>query len=49
MAASLLNQYEVIAVVGTIDPQLAGVPSVGIEELLASRHAHLSQLLSGLS
>ncbi len=43
MAASLLNQYEVIAVVGTIDPQLAGVPQVGIEELLGEqgRHAHL--------
>lgn len=48
MAASLLNQYEVIAVVGTIDPQLAGVPWVGIEELLGEQgYAHLSQLLSG--
>ncbi|EIP3951518.1 sigma-54-dependent transcriptional regulator [Salmonella enterica] len=48
MAASLLNQYEVIAVIGTIDPQLAGVPWVGIEELLGEQgYAHLSQLLSG--
>ncbi|VEA57314.1 sigma-54 dependent transcriptional regulator [Salmonella enterica subsp. enterica] len=48
MAASLLNQYEVIAVVGTIDPQLVGVPWVGIEELLGEQgYAHLSQLLSG--
>ncbi|ECD2081806.1 sigma-54-dependent transcriptional regulator [Salmonella enterica subsp. enterica] len=48
MAASLLNQYEVIAVVGTIDPQLTGVPWVGIEELLGEQgYAHLSQLLSG--
>ncbi|EAR8002016.1 sigma-54-dependent transcriptional regulator [Salmonella enterica] len=48
MATSLLNQYEVIAVVGTIDPQLAGVPWVGIEELLGEQgYAHLSQLLSG--
>ncbi|EHM2229986.1 sigma 54-interacting transcriptional regulator [Salmonella bongori] len=48
MAASLLNQYEVIAVVGTLDPQLAGVPWVGIEELLGEQgYAHLSQLLSG--
>lgn len=48
MAASLLNQYEVIAVVGTIDPQLAGVSWVGIEELLGEQgYAHLSQLLSG--
>ncbi len=37
-----------IAVVGTIDPQLAGVPWVGIEELLGEQgYAHLSQLLSG--
>lgn len=48
MAASLLNQYEVIAVIGTIDPQLVGVPWVGIEELLGEQgYAHLSQLLSG--
>ncbi|WP_202304362.1 sigma 54-interacting transcriptional regulator [Dryocola clanedunensis] len=47
MAASLLNQYEVIAVVGTHDPQLAGVPWVGIEELLGEKgYAHLTQLLS---
>lgn len=37
MAASLLNQYEVIAVVGTIDPQLAGVPRWGLKSCLASR------------
>ncbi|EAS1137565.1 sigma-54-dependent transcriptional regulator [Salmonella enterica] len=48
MAAPLLNQYDVIAVVGTIDPQLAGTPWVGIEELLGEQgFAHLSQLLSG--
>ncbi len=47
-AVSLLHQYEVIAVVGTHDPQLAGVPWVGIEELLGEQgHRHLSQLLSG--
>ena len=47
-AISLLHQYEVIAVVGTHDPQLAGVPWVGIEELLGEQgHRHLSQLLSG--
>lgn len=47
MAASLLNQYEVIAVVGTHDPQLAGIPWVGIEELLGEKgYAHLTQLLS---
>lgn len=44
----MLHQYEVIAVVGTHDPQLAGVPWVGIEELLGEQgHRHLSQLLSG--
>ncbi|HFZ8993808.1 TPA: sigma 54-interacting transcriptional regulator [Citrobacter freundii] len=48
MAASLLNQYEVIAVVGTVDPQLPGVPWVGIEELLGEQgHTRLSQLLNG--
>ncbi len=36
-AVSLLHQYEVIAVVGTHDPQLAGVPWVALRNYLASR------------
>lgn len=36
-AVSLLHQYEVIAVVGTHDPQLAGVPRLALRNYLASR------------
>jgi transcriptional regulatory protein LevR len=45
---ALFTQYDVIAIIGTLDPQVEGVPYMGIEELLGEQgHANLTQLLSG--
>ncbi|WP_024551297.1 sigma 54-interacting transcriptional regulator [Franconibacter helveticus 513] len=45
---ALFTQYDVIAIIGTLDPQVNGVPYMGIEELLGEQgHANLTQLLSG--